>query len=644
MQDAKEQIRQAVDIVDLTSSYMALRRQGRGYVALCPWHDDSRPSMQINPERQSFKCWVCDIGGDIFSFLMRIEGVDFREALEMLAERAGIELAPRRSQEEQGSQDEQGNQFDRRNLYKAMAWAEAEFHHCLLNAPEAEVARQYLVDRRIDQESIEKFHIGFAPNHWDWLTGRAQQVGASPAVLERVGLVGKRQQGSGFYDRFRGRLMFSIRDARSRPIAFGGRVLPGVGDENRDRPEAKYINSPETPLFSKSGQLYALDLAKDGINVEQGILVMEGYTDVIMAHQHGITNAVAVLGTALGERHVPLVRRFTDRITLVLDGDEAGQKRTMQILDELLALFVAQEVDLQILTLPAGADPCDVIASQGREAFEQLLSTAVDALDHKIAAVTNGLVSESGDGSGSRSGRGPGTHASAQAVEEILGTVARAFPTGGSASSVALVREQQVMSHLARQFGIGEETMRTRLTAVRREQASRSRPKFSSRQPEVAADITQGSARLVLSVWEKDLLELLLHQPEVMPQLADALDPDEISNLFCRQMYQRSLELYRSGNRSSFEHLMLATDDSEEKNILVDCDEMGSRKSACDIELWLQGMIEGHLGPRKTRLDQQRSEMMANFHQKKLEPQQEKKELGQYFADLSKKPEHRPLD
>ena len=610
MQDAKEQIRQAVDIVDLTGSYMALRRQGRGYVAICPWHDDTRPSMQINPDRQSFKCWVCDIGGDIFSFLMKIEGIDFREALEMLADRAGIDLAPRRQQGEQDSQ------FDRRNLYKAMAWAEGEFHQCLLKSPEAEVARQYLLDRNISQESIENFHLGFSPNSWDWLLGRARQAGGAPAVLERVGLVAKRQSGEGFYDRFRGRLMFSIRDPRERPIAFGGRVLPGVGEENPDRPEAKYINSPETPLFSKSGQLYALDLAKDGINQEQGIVVMEGYTDVIMAHQHGITNAVAVLGTALGDRHVPLVRRFTDRITLVLDGDEAGQKRTMQILDELLALFVAQEIDLQILTLPTGCDPCDVISSQGSEAFRQLLSTSVDALEHKIAAVTKGLA------------LAPGTHASAQAVEEILGTVARAIPQGGSSTTVGLVREQQVMSRLARQFGIGEDTVRTRLTAIRSDQASKSRPKFSDRQQEPAPQAPQRTDRLVLAAWERELLELLLHHPEVLPQLETGLVAEEIPNAFCRQIYERSLSLHHAGSVVSFEQLMLATDDNEEKNLLVECDELGQEKSTSDTEQRVKDLLAL---VAKQKQDAWQHSQLSELKKKQLDPKHEQEVLAELF-------------
>ncbi|MBA3483941.1 MAG: DNA primase, partial [Pirellulales bacterium] len=381
LQDAKEQVRQAIDIVDLVGGYMALRRQGRGYVGLCPWHDDSRPSFQVNPDRQSFKCWVCDIGGDVFSFIMKAENLEFREALEILAERAGVSLAPV-ARPADGAE----NPFDRRNLLRAMAWAEDQFHQCLLRSPAAEPARRYLADRGINDASIAAFHVGFSPNEWDWMLNRGAAANWTPAVLERVGLIGKRD-GGGYYDRFRGRLMFSIRDARSRPIAFGGRVLPEFARDN----DAKYVNSPETPLFNKSSELYALDAARDGIAKEKCVLVMEGYTDVIMAHQHGVNHAVAVLGTALGEKHVPLVRRFTDSITLVLDGDAAGQSRTMGILDNLLALFVAHEIDLKILSLPEGADPCDVIRSHGSEPFRLLLAQSVDALEHKIIAVTKGL-------------------------------------------------------------------------------------------------------------------------------------------------------------------------------------------------------------------------------------------------------------
>ena len=308
LQDVKEQVRQATDIVELVGSYAALRRQGRIYVANCPWHDDTRPSLQVNPERQSFKCWVCDIGGDVFSFLMRMESLEFREALEFLADRAGIELRAQRKPADQSGE------FDRRNLYKALAWAEQRFCNCLSQAPEAEPARQYLLDRGVSDASVANFHMGFAPDRWDWLLKQAGQAGFSPAVLERVGLVSPRQSGEGHYDRFRGRLMFSIRDVRSRPIAFGGRVLPGVGKNDPDRPEAKYVNSPETPLFSKSAELYAFDVARASIAHEQaaccdGRLHRRDCRPSARYSQRGR----CVLGTALGERHVSLLRRYTDQ-------------------------------------------------------------------------------------------------------------------------------------------------------------------------------------------------------------------------------------------------------------------------------------------------------------------------------------------
>lgn len=609
LQDAKEQVRQAVDIVDLVGSYMALRRQGRNFVGLCPWHDDSRPSFQVNPERQSFKCWVCDVGGDVFSFIMRAEGLEFREAMEMLADRAGITLGAK-------PQAAGGNQFDKRNLLAALAWAEREFHQCLLQSPTADMARAYLTDRGISDESIRRFHLGFSPDSWQWLLDKAQSTDFSPAVLERVGLVLKSDKGGGYYDRFRGRLLFSIRDARSRPIAFGGRILPGATPSNPERTEAKYINSPETPLFNKSSELYALDLARDAITKEQGLVVMEGYTDVIMAHQHGITNAVAVLGTALGEKHIPLVRRFTDSVTLVLDGDEAGQTRTMQILDELLALFVAHEIDLRILTLPTGADPCDVISSQGSEAFRERLTQSLDALDHKIFAVTNGLESA------------PGTHRTALAVEEIIGTLARALPANAHATSSSLVREQQVFARLSRQFGIGEETLRTRLTAVRREQSSRA-PRRATIQATVST-----SEKIALLPWERELLELVVHEPALLPQLVDQISVDEIPHDVCRAVYAQAVNLMHAGQIPTFDQLMLATNDPEVKNLLVDCDETGREKKASDIQLRVSDLLA--LLEQKKQAARHQS-AMSEFSQKRLDPGNEDQALDAMFQDLKRK-------
>jgi DNA primase len=605
LQDAKEQVRQAVDIVDLVGGYVALRRQGRGYVGLCPWHDDSRPSFQVNPDRQSFKCWVCDLGGDVFSFIMRAEGLEFREALEMLAERAGVELAPAKPQAAGETQ------FERKNLLRAMAWAEQQFHECLLRSPAAEPARRYLADRGISDESIAAFRLGFAPNEWDWMLTRGRQAQWSSAVLERVGLVGKRDGGD-YYDRFRGRLMFSIRDVRSRPIAFGGRVLPEFKRDN----DAKYVNSPETPLFNKSSQLYALDAARDGIAKEGGILVMEGYTDVIMAHQHGVTNAVAVLGTALGDKHVPLVRRFTDSITLVLDGDEAGQSRTMGILDNLLALFVAHQIDLKILSLPEGADPCDVILSHGSEHFRRLLGQSVDALEHKIAAVTNGLAP------------GAAAHRSAEAVEAILATLARALPAAAAATSAALVREQQVLVRLARQFGLGEDTLRTRLKALRRSQTKTVAASAARAEAEPAPQRPQVSA------WDRELIEIILLDGAAMAALAEHVQADDVESPVVRDLYALAVDLHRAGATPTYQQLMLAADDPRLKSLLVDLDEESQQKAGSDVAQRLHDLIHDR-DRRQTELRHRSA--IADLNERRLDEEQELETLRSLYHDFGRR-------
>ncbi|MAT70911.1 MAG: DNA primase [Planctomycetaceae bacterium] len=649
LQDAKEQVRQAIDIVDLVGGYIALRRQGRNFVGLCPWHDDSKPSLQVNQQRQSFKCWVCDIGGDIFSFIMKAEGVEFREALEMLAERAGVQLR----QSPGGGGPQADNPFERKNLLRAMQWAEAQFHKCLLNDPAAEPARRYLADRGVSAESIERFQLGFSPPQWSWLKDRGAAAGFSPAVLERVGLLIKNEDKGSVYDRYRGRVMFSIRDVRSRPIAFGGRVLPELADDRAAGSAAKYINSPETPLFSKSRELYALDLARDGVRDEGGLLVMEGYTDVIMAHQHGVRNAVAVLGTALGERHVPLIRRFTDTITLVLDGDAAGQARTMDILDNLLALLVENEVELQILSLPSGADPCDVILSQGSEAFRQLLANAADALQYKIDAVTNGLASA------------PGTHRAAQAVEAILATLARALPAA-SPTSTALLRQEQVLSRVARQFGLTIETLRDRLVAVRREQRTKlnaaapvaaPRPAQQARpvadpnamlqevdeEGELAAEPASFSAPAATptmttrpTAWDREVLQLLLHHPERAPELFAAIAAEDFASEAARVAYAAVSHLDAEGEPLTYDAWMLALDDLAAKNLLVDCDEEGEQKSAADVNLRVRDVL-GDLQRRRDEVDQQ--QRLVQFRTRRFDqPEQEDQALLDFYRSLGQKP------
>lgn len=577
--DAKEQVRQSIDIVDLIGSYVQLRRQGRNYVGLCPWHDDSRPSLQVNTERQSFKCWVCDIGGDVFSFVMKMENMEFREALEMLAERAGVQL---RRPGPSGSADPSSASADKRTLLRLTAWAEERFHRCLVESPEAEAARSYLAERGISTESVRRFHLGYSPNRWDWLLEQARSTEWTSALLEHVGLVVRRDLEGTYYDRFRGRVMFSIRDARSRPIAFGGRVLPQLADDRL----AKYVNSPETPLFSKSRELYGLDVARDGIASEHQVVVMEGYTDCLMAHQCGLTNVVAVLGTALGDGHVKLLHRFTDSITLVLDGDEAGRRRTNEIIDSLLALFVNHQVNLRILTLPEGVDPCDFIGTQGSDAFRQLLSSAVDALEHKFLTVTKGLDASTD------------THRASQAVEQVLATFALVRPASSGVASDGLLREQQMLGRIARRFRLPEEQLRSRLVVLRRQARSRS----SAMRSGAAQSVPPSPQTAALPAWDRELLELILLEPADFPRIESAIDRAAIESDTARRIFDACARLSHDGQPCDFQRLSLEFDDVETQNLLVTLVESSEEKKSADRQQWLHELLTS----AKRRLDDRR--------------------------------------
>jgi DNA primase len=597
-QDTKELVRQAIDIVDLVGKYCQLRRQGRGYVALCPWHDDTRPSLQVNPERQSWKCWVCDVGGDVFSFVMKIEGVSFPEALAMLADQAGIALRPARWQ---------GVLQDKRALYQAMAWAESQYHQCLLREPEADPARRYLAERGITPESIEKFRLGFSPNRWDWIVRRAQSGGPSARVLETIGLLAQNMEGNA-YDRFRGRVLFPIRDVQGRPVGLGGRVLPESGNTS----PAKYVNSPETPLFTKNRLLYGLDRARDAIRKSRTAMVMEGYTDVIVAHQFGFDNAVAVLGTALGAEHIRLLKRFTDRILLVLDGDEAGRRRAKEILE----LFVAQNVDLRVVVLPDDLDPCEFLIEHGAEAFGEVLAgRAADALDHAIRMWTDG-VDLAAD-----------IHRSSEVLDRLVAIVAKAPRLRDDTKTEFRFREERVLQRLATSFRVPEEDVRNRLTALRR--TERERPGL--RRPVVVpgdglrpAGAPPNAARLQprgkLDPWQRELMELLVRHPECLPAIRAAIRPEALEHEDCREIYLASCRLADAGVLPAFERLLLEFDDPAVKNLLVELDEGGAAKKVTDPEPLLEELIRSY---RTRELNRQHPVTTGVLREGRLDERQE---------------------
>lgn len=534
--DVKDQVKRATEIVDLVGSYAQLRRSGRNYVCHCPWHDDQRPSLQVNPVRQSWVCWVCNIRGDVFDFVMRKEGVEFFEAMKILAERAGIAITTSQKRVVKGSPN------DKQTLYAAMAWAIERYHSLLLDSPDAAPARAYLEERGFPQEIIQQFRLGFAPLKWSWLADQSRTTEFSLEVLAACDLIAQSDRSSGYFERFRGRLLFPIFDTLGRPIAVGGRLVPGVELES----SAKYVNSRETRLFSKSDTLYGLNFVKDSVSKTRALTVVEGYTDVIACSQSGLTDVVACLGTALNQKHIGLIRRFADRITLVLDGDDAGRKRANEIVD----LFVAHDVDLRILTLPENQDPMDFVRTHGREAFQNLVNKAVDAVEHKIQIETAGvdLIKD--------------THKASLALDRLLQTLSR-IP-----SSANGIRREQLLTRLSRQFLVDREQMKKRLQELGAK--NRSYDNAYDARPEPAESVIDFSKLLNR---EKELLQLLLHAPDHLDTIIENISPELFVEGPLKQLYLFIDECFQSGEDVSFNYLMLNVEDPAIKNVLVYLDE-----------------------------------------------------------------------
>lgn len=437
--DLKERVRSSVDIADVIGATLELQPQGRNLVARCPWHNDRRPSMTVNQERQTWKCWPCDIGGDVFSFVMKRDGTDFPTAIRTLAELAGIPI----EEYTRGKKTQPGSPEDKATLLSAIKIAsDSYFEYLQSNDSDAQIARDYLESRGINDESRKHFRIGFSPDSWSYAVDLLKRHQFSGEVAHACGVASPKRSGDGYVDMFRGRLMFPIQDLQGRPIALGGRVIPAIAERHGDRAGGKYINGRETMLFRKSQQLYGLDLARDAIRRSGEVMVMEGYTDVVASKQAGIETAVAVLGTALGEQHVKILRRFAERVVLVLDGDTAGQNRA----DEVLELFISADVDLRVMTLPDGSDPADFVAAHGRQAFEQSAAEAPDALDHKLGRLTKGVDFERD------------THAIASAVDKMLKIVAKA-PDG--------LRVDQLLNRMSKRFEFKVERLEQRLEVLR---------------------------------------------------------------------------------------------------------------------------------------------------------------------------------
>ena len=356
--DVIDQIRNALDISDVIGSYIQIKRAGHVAKALCPFHKEKTPSFHINPARQAFHCFGCGAGGDVFKFVMQYENVDFPTALRMLAARAGVAV---QFDEDRGGKREGPSKDE---LFAANEEASARYQKELVQSPAGAEARAYLQKRSLDAAVWKEWGIGYAPDGWDFLSGPAgPRGGAKMKALEAAGLLSTNEKGN-VYDRFRDRVMFTIRDELGRAVGFSGRILKAD-----DKAGGKYVNTPETPVFRKSRILFGLDKAKREILDARQALLCEGQIDCIRCHLGGFKTAVASQGTAFTEEHARLLKRYADQVVIVLDADAAGQKAALRSAE----LLIAEGLAVSLAALPAGEDPDSLILKKGPEAFAAVL-------------------------------------------------------------------------------------------------------------------------------------------------------------------------------------------------------------------------------------------------------------------------------
>ena len=370
-QDDVEQVRERANIVDVVQQYVGLRKAGRSFSGLCPFHTEKTASFTVDPAKQVFYCFGCGKGGNVFHFLMEVEHLTFPEAVERLARGAGVTL-----RYEGLSPGDKRARSRRESLFRANQQAAELYHRYLLEAREAEAARKYLGTRGFSKEAVQEFGVGYAPGFSDFLLRRLSRE-LSPELLVEAGLAMKDPSGH-VRDRFRSRITFPVRDLAGRAVGFGARLLEGDGP--------KYLNSPETPVYRKGEMLYNLDRAKAAITSSGRAHVVEGYTDVMALHRGGIETAVATCGTALSEGHMRLLSRFAVRAVLAFDSDEAGARAA----ERAYGFFEQFAVEVLVLVLPEGLDPADLVKQRGAEAFEEIAAQAAPLVEYMIRRTLRG--------------------------------------------------------------------------------------------------------------------------------------------------------------------------------------------------------------------------------------------------------------
>ena len=484
---AIDEVKQKTDIVEVIGQYATLKKSGRNLTALCPFHSEKHPSFFVYPEQQSWHCFgACNTGGDVFAFVMKKEGLDFGETLRMLAQRAGVTLP---SKMEPGIRKEEKEEY-----YQVNDAAALYFNNLLLNHPTAEKARNYVEKRGFSPKTVADFQLGFSLDSWEALKQYLKEKGHSEETMLTAGLLIKSEDGR-TYDRFRGKLMFPIRDIRGRVTGFGARVL--------DDSLPKYVNSPQTPTFDKSGTLYGIDRAAPEIRKQDAAIIMEGYMDVVNAHQNGITNAIASMGTAVTETQVNTLKKLSRNLILALDADAAGEEAMLRTVGYENIL----NAEMRVIVMPEGKDPDDVIR-EDVNTWQSLVNQAIPLMDYMFEKTTVNLdLTTARDKS--------------HAVERLLPIIAAINDP---------IRQAHYLQKLAGLVKVDLNTIKASLSRMKQPAVRRRAPAAKP------ATITQAARPLVATSREEYLLAILLQHPELKDGL-EGLSPEYFESSENREIF-----------------------------------------------------------------------------------------------------------
>ncbi len=530
-----EEIRSANDIVDVISQHVRLKKRGKNFVGLCPFHQEKTPSFTVSVEKQVFHCFGCSKGGNVFTFVMEFEKVSFTEAVRSLAEKAGIVISFSEADQEQQNEIE--------GLYNACRFAGLHFYTNLTKTDEGRGALEYFHGRGFSDETIRTFGLGYSLNSWDGFLNRAKEEGLKREDLQKAGLIRTREDGTD-YDYFRGRAMFPIFTTTGRVVGFGARKL------RDDDPLGKYINSPETPIYNKSRILFGLFHSKDAIRAEENSLMVEGYADLISLYQAGIQNVVASSGTALTEEQVQLISRYSKKLTLVYDADSAGSSAMIRGMD----IALAQDLDVMIVELPEGEDPDSFVKKSGGKEFRKLLDHGVSFIDFKAKQFLKAGAFATPEGK-------------AQAVRSIVQSIAKMKDE---------LKRNFYIKEVATKYDIYESVLYRELD---RWSGERNRPAFArpdavprpQQVPESPKNGLAPAARKEAPVVERDILKLLLeHQADMMGFIFSYITVDDISDPQIKRIVEFLLARFDEKGSGSVTELMDEIEDPASKNLVTD--------------------------------------------------------------------------